>query len=110
MGDDATDRGLGRAGFAMAARCDGLAAMVEHYRSIQAERVDLPYEIDGVVYKVDDFTLQDRLGFVAKARWAIARKFPAERAETTLEAIDIQVGRTGKLTPVGRLAPVLVGG
>ncbi|NOW46831.1 DNA ligase (NAD+) [Novosphingobium sp. SG751A] len=92
-------------------RCEDLEKMLEHYRNIQLQRPDLPYEIDGVVYKVDNFGLQDRLGFVAKApRWAIARKFPAERAETTLEAIDIQVGRTGKLTPVGRLAPVLVGG
>lgn len=92
-------------------RCEDLAQMLDHYRNIQVQRPDLPYEIDGVVYKVDDFTLQDRLGFVAKApRWAIARKFPAEQAETTLEAIDIQVGRTGKMTPVGRLAPVLVGG
>ena len=91
--------------------CDGLEALQEAYRRIAAARGELPYEIDGVVYKVDALALQARLGFVAKApRWAIARKFPAERAETTLEAIDIQVGRTGKLTPVGRLTPVLVGG
>jgi len=91
--------------------CHTLEELVQHYRSIAERRATLPYDIDGVVYKVDSLALQQRLGFVAKApRWALARKFPAERAETVLERIDIQVGRTGKLTPVGRLAPVLVGG
>jgi DNA ligase (NAD+) len=89
----------------------GAAELVAHFDAIGKARPSLPYDIDGVVYKLDPLGWQDRLGFVAKApRWALAHKFPAERAETVVEAIDIQVGRTGKLTPVGRLAPVLVGG
>jgi|688.fasta_scaffold97104_1 DNA ligase (NAD+) len=91
--------------------CDGPDALLDQYRRIEAQRATLGYDIDGVVYKVDDLALQRRLGFRSSTpRWAIAHKFPAELAWTRAEAIDIQVGRTGALSPVARLTPVTVGG
>lgn len=91
--------------------CAGPEAMLAHYARIEAQRATLGYDIDGVVYKVDDLALQARLGFRSSTpRWALAHKFPAELAWTELLGIDIQVGRTGALSPVARLRPVTVGG
>ncbi len=92
-------------------RVEGVAGCLEYYRGLQARRAALPYEIDGVVYKVDRLAQQQELGFVARApRWAIAHKFPAQEELTRVLDIQVQVGRTGALTPVARLEPVLVGG
>ncbi|WP_134496486.1 NAD-dependent DNA ligase LigA [Microvirga pakistanensis] len=104
-------RGFGFKVNPLTRRCSSVAEMLEHYHAIETDRANLGYDIDGVVYKVDDLGLQQRLGFVSRSpRWALAHKFPAQKAVTVLEGIEINVGRTGSLNPIARLRPVTVGG
>ncbi|WP_091134301.1 NAD-dependent DNA ligase LigA [Microvirga guangxiensis] len=104
-------RGFGFTVNKLTRRCSSIAEMLEHYHEIETDRANLGYDIDGVVYKVDDLGLQQRLGFVSRSpRWALAHKFPAQKAVTVLEGIEINVGRTGSLNPIARLRPVTVGG
>jgi DNA ligase (NAD+) len=111
--DDALAR-FRKWGFAVNPRsglCHGVDEALAYYREIASERAELPYDIDGVVYKVNDLALQERLGMVSRApRWAVAQKFPAQQAQTVLRDISIQVGRQGSLTPVAMLEPITVGG
>jgi len=89
----------------------GAKGCIEYYNKMTEMRADLDYEIDGIVYKIDDLELQAKAGFIARApRWAVAQKFPAQEKTTTVKAIEVQVGRTGAITPVARLEPVFVGG
>ena len=92
-------------------RSKSIDGLINIYSEIVSKRADIPYDIDGLVYKVNNLSLQNRLGFVGKApRWAIAHKFESETAQTTVKKIDIQIGRTGSVTPVARLTPVNIGG
>jgi len=113
-GQQAALQRLAELGFpvsSMSRRVCGVQALLKFYQEVQTARSDLDFDIDGVVYKVDDFDQQRELGYVSRSpRWALAHKFPAEEELTRLERIDVQVGRTGKLTPVARLEPVFVGG